>query len=99
MVFNRAPIGQGYGLTETCAGATFSEWDDISVGRVGPPMPHCYIKVRFVCRCFLSLLEMVNVESVLELLKDRFSITYAGLHVFFTFYEMHGILTHVECVR
>lgn len=40
-----APIGQGYGLTETCAGATFSEWDDLSVGRVGPPIPHCYIKL------------------------------------------------------
>jgi long-chain acyl-CoA synthetase len=45
MVICRAPIGQGYGLTETCAGATFSEWDDNSVGRVGPPIPHCYIKV------------------------------------------------------
>ncbi|KAK6142351.1 hypothetical protein DH2020_022699 [Rehmannia glutinosa] len=33
-----APIGQGYGLTETCAGAAFSEWDDPSVGRVGPPL-------------------------------------------------------------
>jgi long-chain acyl-CoA synthetase len=40
-----APIGQGYGLTETCAGGTFSEWDDISVGRVGPPVPCCYIKL------------------------------------------------------
>lgn len=40
-----APIGQGYGLTETCAGATFSEWDDTSVGRVGPPVPHCYVKL------------------------------------------------------
>ncbi|KAL0311130.1 UNVERIFIED_CONTAM: Long chain acyl-CoA synthetase 8 [Sesamum angustifolium] len=40
-----APIGQGYGLTETCAGAAFSEWDDISVGRVGPPLPCCYIKL------------------------------------------------------
>lgn len=40
-----APIGQGYGLTETCAGAAFSEWDDSSVGRVGPPLPCCYIKV------------------------------------------------------
>ena len=39
------PIGQGYGLTETCAGATFSEFDDTSVGRVGPPVPHGYIKV------------------------------------------------------
>ncbi|KAL6553556.1 Long chain acyl-CoA synthetase 8 [Orobanche gracilis] len=41
----RAPIGQGYGLTETCAGAAFSEWDDPSVGRVGPPLPCCYIKL------------------------------------------------------
>lgn len=41
----RAPIGQGYGLTETFAGAAFSEWDDPSVGRVGPPLPCCYIKV------------------------------------------------------
>lgn len=39
------PIGQGYGLTETCAGATFSEWDDTTVGRVGPPIPNCYIKL------------------------------------------------------
>lgn len=42
---NRAPIGQGYGLTETFAGATFSEWDDTTVGRVGPPLPCGYIKV------------------------------------------------------
>lgn len=41
----RAPIGQGYGLTETFAGAAFSEWDDTTVGRVGPPVPCCYIKV------------------------------------------------------
>ncbi|CAI9102739.1 OLC1v1001058C1 [Oldenlandia corymbosa var. corymbosa] len=40
-----APIGQGYGLTETFAGAAFSEWDDISVGRVGPPLPCSYIKL------------------------------------------------------
>eukprot|EP00246_Nothoceros_aenigmaticus_P003640 TRINITY_DN14813_c0_g1_i1.p1 TRINITY_DN14813_c0_g1~~TRINITY_DN14813_c0_g1_i1.p1 ORF type:complete len:500 (-),score=110.23 TRINITY_DN14813_c0_g1_i1:1452-2738(-) len=40
-----APIGQGYGLTETCAGSTFSEWDDPSVGRVGPPVPQCYVKL------------------------------------------------------
>ncbi|KAL2924300.1 Long chain acyl-CoA synthetase 8 [Bienertia sinuspersici] len=40
-----APIGQGYGLTETCAGAAFSEWDDNTVGRVGPPLPCCYIKL------------------------------------------------------
>ncbi|XP_020080529.1 long chain acyl-CoA synthetase 8-like [Ananas comosus] len=39
------PIGQGYGLTETCAGAAFSEFDDPSVGRVGPPLPCCYIKL------------------------------------------------------
>ncbi|KAL5798146.1 hypothetical protein ACOSQ2_002966 [Xanthoceras sorbifolium] len=40
-----APIGQGYGLTETCAGAAFSEWDDTTVGRVGPPLPCGYIKL------------------------------------------------------
>ncbi|XP_027368731.1 long chain acyl-CoA synthetase 9, chloroplastic-like [Abrus precatorius] len=40
-----APIGQGYGLTETCAGGTFSDFDDISVGRVGPPLPCSYIKL------------------------------------------------------
>ncbi|GAB2215104.1 hypothetical protein Drorol1_Dr00019479 [Drosera rotundifolia] len=40
-----APIAQGYGLTETCAGAAFSEWDDASVGRVGPPLPCGYIKL------------------------------------------------------
>ncbi|KAF3963845.1 hypothetical protein CMV_011805 [Castanea mollissima] len=40
-----APIGQAYGLTETFAGATFSEFDDTTVGRVGPPLPCCYIKL------------------------------------------------------
>ncbi|XP_047321555.1 long chain acyl-CoA synthetase 9, chloroplastic-like [Impatiens glandulifera] len=40
-----APIGQGYGLTETCAGGTFSEYDDISVGRVGAPLPCSFIKL------------------------------------------------------
>ncbi|KAI6673466.1 hypothetical protein NL676_001372 [Syzygium grande] len=40
-----APIGQGYGLTETCAGAAFTEFDDDSVGRVGPPLPCGYIKL------------------------------------------------------
>ncbi|WCJ44641.1 long chain acyl-CoA synthetase 9 [Euphorbia peplus] len=40
-----APIGQGYGLTETCAGGTFSEFDDTSVGRVGNPIPCTYVKL------------------------------------------------------
>ncbi|KAK4490114.1 hypothetical protein RD792_000771 [Penstemon davidsonii] len=40
-----APIGQGYGLTETCAGGTFSEYDDNSVGRVGAPLPCSVIKL------------------------------------------------------
>lgn len=40
-----APIGQGYGLTETCAGGTFSEVDDTSVGRVGAPLPCSFIKL------------------------------------------------------
>lgn len=43
--YRSAPIGQGYGLTETCAGGTFSEYDDTSVGRVGAPLPCSYIKV------------------------------------------------------
>lgn len=53
-VFSRAPIMQGYGLTETCAGATFTEWDDSTVGRVGPPLPSCYVKVK----CFGSFFGM-----------------------------------------
>ncbi|XP_022748708.1 long chain acyl-CoA synthetase 9, chloroplastic-like [Durio zibethinus] len=40
-----APIGQAYGLTETCAGATFSEVDDTSVGRVGSPLPCSFVKL------------------------------------------------------
>lgn len=45
MLFVRAPIGQAYGLTETFAGGAFSDADDLTVGRVGPPLPCCYIKV------------------------------------------------------
>ena len=44
-VICRVPIGQGYGLTETCAGGTFSEFDDTSVGRVGAPLPCSFVKV------------------------------------------------------
>ncbi|KAJ3671432.1 hypothetical protein LUZ60_007511 [Juncus effusus] len=40
-----APIGQGYGLTETCAGGSFSEHDDSSVGRVGAPLPCAFVKL------------------------------------------------------
>ncbi|KAG6591890.1 Long chain acyl-CoA synthetase 9, chloroplastic, partial [Cucurbita argyrosperma subsp. argyrosperma] len=40
-----APIGQGYGLTETCAGGTFSEFDDLTVGRVGAPLPCSFVKL------------------------------------------------------
>ncbi|KAM3311862.1 hypothetical protein ACQJBY_032083 [Aegilops geniculata] len=40
-----APIGQGYGLTETCAGGTFSEYNDTSVGRVGAPLSCSFIKL------------------------------------------------------
>eukprot|EP00475_Leptophrys_vorax_P021252 TRINITY_DN28970_c0_g1_i2.p1 TRINITY_DN28970_c0_g1~~TRINITY_DN28970_c0_g1_i2.p1 ORF type:complete len:632 (-),score=32.28 TRINITY_DN28970_c0_g1_i2:150-1868(-) len=39
------PIGQGYGLTETCSGGTFTEFSDKSVGRVGPPIPSSYIRL------------------------------------------------------
>ncbi|WOG86612.1 hypothetical protein DCAR_0205829 [Daucus carota subsp. sativus] len=35
----------GYGLTETCAAATFSEHDDTSIGRVGPPLSCAIIKL------------------------------------------------------
>ncbi|GJT39352.1 hypothetical protein Tco_0939217 [Tanacetum coccineum] len=44
-IFFKDPIGQRYGLTETCAGAAFSEADDNFVGCVGPPLPYAYIKV------------------------------------------------------
>ncbi|KAG4191347.1 hypothetical protein ERO13_A07G087200v2 [Gossypium hirsutum] len=40
-----APVCQGYGLTETCAGSAFTEWDDTTIGRVGPPVPCCYLKL------------------------------------------------------
>ncbi|GKB70654.1 long chain acyl-CoA synthetase 8, partial [Tanacetum coccineum] len=42
-IFFKDPIGQGYGLTETCVGAAFSEADGNFVGRVGPPLPSCFM--------------------------------------------------------
>jgi len=39
------PIAQGYGLTETCAIGTIAELDDLSVGRVGPPVASCNVKL------------------------------------------------------
>nr|CAB3219804.1 long-chain-fatty-acid--CoA ligase 1 [Phallusia mammillata] len=41
-----APIGQGYGLTETCGATTVSQvLEDFSTGRVGPPLPCCEVKL------------------------------------------------------
>lgn len=38
-------VVQGYGLTETAAGATIMDLDDVSFGRVGAPIVSCYIKL------------------------------------------------------
>ncbi|XP_074504147.1 long-chain-fatty-acid--CoA ligase 4 [Sebastes fasciatus] len=40
------PVGQGYGLTETCGAGTITEVVDISTGRVGAPLICCEIKLR-----------------------------------------------------
>ncbi|XP_054890258.1 long-chain-fatty-acid--CoA ligase 4 [Poeciliopsis prolifica] len=40
------PVGQGYGLTETCGAGTITEVADISTGRVGAPLICCEIKLR-----------------------------------------------------
>ncbi|KAK9520470.1 hypothetical protein VZT92_020355 [Zoarces viviparus] len=40
------PVGQGYGLTETCGAGTISELWDYSTGRVGGPLVCCEIKLQ-----------------------------------------------------
>lgn len=40
------PVGQGYGLTETCGAGTITEVVDYSTGRVGAPLICCEIKLR-----------------------------------------------------
>ncbi|XP_041796150.1 long-chain-fatty-acid--CoA ligase 3a isoform X2 [Chelmon rostratus] len=40
------PVGQGYGLTETCGVGTISEMWDYSTGRVGRPLVCCEIKLK-----------------------------------------------------
>ncbi|KAF7654407.1 hypothetical protein LDENG_00070130 [Lucifuga dentata] len=40
------PVGQGYGLTETCGAGTISEVADLSTGRVGAPLICCEIRLR-----------------------------------------------------
>ncbi|NXC00696.1 ACSL4 ligase, partial [Orthonyx spaldingii] len=40
------PVGQGYGLTETCGAGTITEVADYSTGRVGAPLICCEIKLR-----------------------------------------------------
>ncbi|KAK0147015.1 Long-chain-fatty-acid--CoA ligase 4 [Merluccius polli] len=40
------PVGQGYGLTETCGAGTITEVADISTGRVGSPLICCEIRLR-----------------------------------------------------
>ncbi|XP_076000542.1 long-chain-fatty-acid--CoA ligase 3a isoform X2 [Genypterus blacodes] len=40
------PVGQGYGLTETCGAGCISEMWDYSTGRVGGPLVCCEIKLK-----------------------------------------------------
>ncbi|XP_061089599.1 long-chain-fatty-acid--CoA ligase 4 isoform X1 [Conger conger] len=40
------PVGQGYGLTETCGAGTITTVADHSTGRVGAPLICCEIKLR-----------------------------------------------------
>lgn len=40
------PVGQGYGLTETCGAGTISESWDYSTGRVGGPLVCCEFKLK-----------------------------------------------------
>ncbi|XP_041845762.1 long-chain-fatty-acid--CoA ligase 4 isoform X2 [Melanotaenia boesemani] len=40
------PVGQGYGLTETCGAGTITEVADISTGRVGSPLICCEVRLR-----------------------------------------------------
>ncbi|KAM6970466.1 long-chain-fatty-acid--CoA ligase 4b [Aplochiton taeniatus] len=40
------PVGQGYGLTETCGAGTITEVSDYSTGKVGAPLICCEIKLR-----------------------------------------------------
>ncbi|XP_077335161.1 long-chain-fatty-acid--CoA ligase 4 isoform X1 [Lithobates pipiens] len=40
------PVGQGYGLTETCGAGTITEVSDYSTGRVGAPLICCEMKLR-----------------------------------------------------
>ncbi|KAH3813357.1 fatty acid CoA ligase Acsl3-like [Dreissena polymorpha] len=40
------PVLQGYGLTETCGAGTVTDVDDMSTGRVGPPLTCCEIRLR-----------------------------------------------------
>lgn len=40
------PVGQGYGLTETCGAGTISQLWDYSTGRVGAPLVCCEIQLK-----------------------------------------------------
>lgn len=41
----KAPVRQGYGLTETCAGSCVGFWGDNSTGCVGPPCVNAVIRL------------------------------------------------------
>lgn len=70
-------------MTETFAGAAFSEFDDNSVGRVGPPLPCGYIKV---CHIFIWGNDMENTIVGAVHFSVSFSLLFhADLFLFLVF--------------
>ncbi|NXK61028.1 ACSL4 ligase, partial [Sylvietta virens] len=70
------PVGQGYGLTETCGAGTITEVADYSTGRVGAPLICCEIKLRDwqegEYTKYMVCMEM-NLWKCLSLNETRFS--------------------------
>lgn len=71
------PVIQGYGLTETCAGATIADFDDVNVGHVGPPISCCEIK----------LIDVPDMEYYSSSTPPKGEIALRGAHIATGYYK------------
>jgi len=83
------PVLEGYGMTETSAGATITYADDLEPGTVGPPLPVCEIRLQEVPDMGYLRTDTVHGEGAKAMpCRGRGEICFRGTNIFQGYYKM-----------